>query len=157
MLGKAGTTDGEAAMRAALEAPARADGKEPGRYVLRLGNMYVQGDLSRINPAHMINDAGGKHANAKCGGGGLVEVKRGKNIAAGQEIYWCYHAGYWSRWGPRHELPTTGAARGGSARGRAVGRSRGSRGGRRSRGGGVALGSDRVLRQRMDGRASGTT
>ena len=154
-LGKAGDKAAEEALQS-VYAERPADGSEPGRYVLQLNGSYIKAPLTNKNPAHMINDAGGKHANAKCGGGGLVEVKKGKSIAAGQEIYWCYHAGYWSRWGPRRDLPTTEEGRGGRARGRTAGRSRGSRGGR-SRGGRVALGADRVLRQRVEGRASGTS
>ena len=163
-LGVAGTETGERALEEGLRGAA-------ARYILELGGRYVEANLEHNNPAHLINDAGPSHANAMCKGGG--EVKTKKCIGRGDELYWCYGARYWQRWGPRIELPTTASGREG-ARGGRSGRTAGARGGRgggratasgRGRGragsrpaegsvdGTGGLGRDRVLRQRgSDGR-----
>ena len=165
-LGRAGTDEGEEAMRAGREG-------EAGRYILELNGRYVKADLKSDNPAHMINDAGYKHAKAVCGGGGLVKVKDNATIGAGEEIFWCYGKKYWQFWGPRLELPAgieTGGGRGaGAGRGRGAGAGRGRGAGRaevsRGRGRGRQeeagqqmsreLGATRVLRRRVGGRAVG--
>ena len=140
---------GEKALREARAGPA-------GRYILEINGRYIEANLNSNNPAHMINDAGYKHAKAVCGGGGKVKVKDNATIGAGEEIFWCYGTEYWKHWGPRTELPEGGTGRG---RGNGAG---GSRVGVDERGGGgrrVAAGEGtetaRVLRRRTGGRAEG--
>lgn len=95
-LGKVGTEAGEAALQKARQGPT-------ARYILNLGGRYIEPDLKDINPAHLINDAGYRHANAKCEGGG--EVKAKKDIRVGDELFWCYGAAYWRYWGARVGVP----------------------------------------------------
>lgn len=91
-LGKMGTEAGEAALKKARQGPV-------ARYILNLGGRYIESDLKNINPAHLINDAGHRHVNAECKGGG--EMKAKKNIRVGDELFWCYGAAYWRYWGAR--------------------------------------------------------
>ena len=148
-LGAAGTEAGEQALRDARAGPA-------GRYILEINGRYVAANLNSNNPAHMINDAGHKHAKAVCGGGGQVRVKDNATIGAGEEIFWCYGAEYWKYWGPRIELPDRDA---GSGQGSGTGRGNGSGRGREGCGRQVATGGEtrttRALRRRVGGRAVG--
>jgi len=157
-IGKAGTEAGEAAMQEAREGPA-------GRYILNLGGRYIEADLKSPNPAHVLNDAGYKHANAECRGGGEVRARRA--IGAGEELFWCYGTSYWNYWGARvgGRLTLPDAAAGSSGRGRSgegsgdAGRvRRAGRGGQDSGNGGEGRahegGQTRVLRRRVDGRTA---
>ena len=157
-IGRAGTRAGEAALEEARRGPA-------GRYILNLGGRYIKPDLQSPNPAHMLNDAGHKHANAECRGGGEVRARRA--IGAGEELFWCYGVGYWNYWGAqvggRLTLPEAvaeGRGRGGRGGGNGgAGRARGAGRGRRARGNGDGrradgAGATRVLRRRVDGRTA---
>ena len=165
-LGKAGTEAGDKAMR-------EARGGEAGRYILKLGGRYIKPDLKATNPAHMLNDAGHKHANAECKGG---EVKAKRRIGAGEEIFWCYGVEYWAYWGTRlaggrlklPETAKTATETTGRGRGRGRGGTSGGTGGKEQSGrsarggqgqagasgdGAGTTGTARVLRQRVNGRA----
>ena len=70
-----------------------------GRYVVELAGWYVVCDDTRRNPAGLPNDAGAEHANVKCLGSGKMEAAR--DIAIGEELYWCYGEKYWKYWSTR--------------------------------------------------------
>ena len=56
-------------------------------------------DHTRRNPAGLPNDAGTEYANVKCLGSGKMEAAR--DIAIGEELYWCYGEKYWKYWSTR--------------------------------------------------------
>ena len=72
------------------------------RYVMEVNGRYIV-SYGCNNPAGLANDAGDAHANVHAGAGGRMYARR--NIAIDEEIYWTYGHKYWSRWGPRLELP----------------------------------------------------
>ena len=74
-------------------------GTNAGRYVVELAGWYVVCDDTRRNPAGLPNDAGAEHANVRCLGSGKMEALR--DIAIGEELYWCYGDAYWNYWSRR--------------------------------------------------------
>ena len=89
-----GTPKAEKALRA-LKVP-------EAKYVMEVNGRYIV-SYGCNNPAGLANDAGDAHANVHAGSGGRMYATR--NIASNEEIYWTYGHKYWSRWGPRLELP----------------------------------------------------
>ena len=131
-----------------------------GRYVVQLAGWYVVCDHMRRNPAGLPNDAGAEHANVRCLGSGKMEAAR--DIAIGEELYWCYGEEYWAYWGSRparNKLSkaaaeaATWAAAGTTAAGGGAGRGRGGMAGRDGAatgdgGGGPGIGGGRGGRGR---------
>ena len=83
----------------AVERRVRVVESAAGRYVVELAGWYVVCDDTRRNPAGLPNDAGTEHANVKCLGSGKMEAAR--DIAIGEELYWCYGEKYWKYWSTR--------------------------------------------------------